>query len=107
MATPKDEHSVKETSGRSSTPSLSAAVDAAEPQNDSEAYSTGFRMWLLAGASIFGVFLISLDQVRLARSDTRLNADTLNRPFWARPFPRLRPTLAVWTTSRGIVPPTL
>lgn len=30
---------------------------------EAEQYPTGFRMVLLAGASIMGVFLISLDQV--------------------------------------------
>jgi hypothetical protein len=67
MATIKNEHSVKEApeSSRSSHPSLSAAEDAVKSSSDtSVSYSTGFRMWLLAGASIFGVFLISLDQVR-------------------------------------------
>lgn len=32
-------------------------------QQDANMYPTGFRLFFLAGASIMGVFLISLDQV--------------------------------------------
>jgi hypothetical protein len=64
MTAIKDEHSIQETSRRSSHLSLSASKDGAELNSDTDAaYSTGFRLWLLVGASIFGVFLISLDQV--------------------------------------------
>lgn len=38
--------------------------------NDKIMYPTGIRLVLLAGASIMGVFLISLDQVRGITNDT-------------------------------------
>ncbi|RMZ66113.1 HC-toxin efflux carrier TOXA [Pyrenophora seminiperda CCB06] len=87
MTTIEDGHSSKEavTSSRSSHPSLSAAEDAPELNNDTNiSYSTGFRMWLLAGASIFGVFLISLDQTILGTAIPKITTDFggLNDVSW-------------------------
>jgi hypothetical protein len=59
-------------------------------------YPTGLRLVLLAGASIMGVFLISLDQVSSSGScvlSLPFITDTNGRPSSARPFPRSRPSL--------------
>nr|BAZ95831.1 MFS transporter cpaI [Curvularia pallescens] len=87
MATIDSEHSVKEApeSSRSSQPSLSGAEDAADSHSEkSVSYPTGFRMWLLSGASIFGVFLISLDQTILGTAVPKITADFggLNDVSW-------------------------
>ncbi|KAI8942372.1 hypothetical protein NX059_000447 [Plenodomus lindquistii] len=84
MATIQDEHLVKDDPGssRSSHPSLSAAEESNSDANVS--YSTGFRMWLLAGASIFGVFLISLDQTILGTAVPKITTEFggLNDVSW-------------------------
>ena len=75
-----------------------------------EEYPTGLRLVLLAGASMIGVFLISLDQVssNLAQitliSNSALN--TNGRPSLVQPFPRSQTNSVASKTSLGTAQPT-
>ena len=58
-------------------------------------YPTGLRLVLLAGASIMGVFLISLDQVSSSSCTMRIyDSNNSDRPSSAQQFLKSRPSLA-------------
>jgi len=78
--------------------------DAPSDHSDPEdMYPHGIRLYLLAGASIAAVFLISLDQVR-PHFPTFLGVLTnIYRLSWEQQFPRLLMSLVVFPMSRGMV----
>ena len=88
---------LKETSDSDPAEKLDQAVAADE-------YPHGIRLVLLAGASIMGVFLISLDQVSsLAGTRKILPVPPLKqgRRSSARRYPKLRTSLVALMTSLG------
>ncbi len=93
---------LKETSDSDQTenPEQAVAVDG---------YPHGIRLFLLAGSSIMGVFLISLDQVSILASTCKLLLDAplkQGRRSLERRYPRSRTSSEALTTSLGTAPRT-
>lgn len=65
-------------------------------------YPHGLRLFLLGGASILGIFLISLDQVNTnSPSHLHSSPNTQRRPFLGPLYPRLRTISAALAMSLG------
>lgn len=81
--------------------------DGNQPLTEDE-YPHGLRLFLLAGASIMGVFLISLDQASThAPNLVHHTFDTQRRPSSAQRYPRSPTSSAALAMSLGTAPPTL